>query len=71
MEETRISETSVGFQRTTRRYIPEDITLFNRRLFWESYETHKYILGQNPEFFYVKAGGTYTTVDKGVGILIL
>jgi hypothetical protein len=24
-------ETSVGFQRTTRRYIPEDRTLYNRR----------------------------------------
>jgi hypothetical protein len=31
MEATRSSETSVGSQRTTRRYIPEDDTLHNHR----------------------------------------
>jgi hypothetical protein len=31
METTRFSETSVDFQRTTRRYIPEDRTLHDRR----------------------------------------
>jgi hypothetical protein len=31
MEETFSSETFVDFQRTTRRYIPEDRTLHNHR----------------------------------------
>jgi hypothetical protein len=31
MEAICCSETSVDFQRTTRRYIPEDITLHNHR----------------------------------------
>jgi hypothetical protein len=31
MEATCYSETSVDFQRFTRRYIPEDITLHNHR----------------------------------------
>jgi hypothetical protein len=42
MEVTRFSETSVDFQRTTRRYIPEDNTLLKRRcenLYLDSSET--------------------------------
>jgi hypothetical protein len=31
MEAIYSSETSVDFQRTTRRYIPEDSTLYNHR----------------------------------------
>jgi hypothetical protein len=35
MEATYSSETSVDFQRTTRRYIPDDIALENQSLFWQ------------------------------------
>jgi hypothetical protein len=37
MEATCLSETSVDFQRITRRYIPEDRTLHNDR--WENHKS--------------------------------
>jgi hypothetical protein len=41
MEATCSSETSVVYQRTTRRYIPEDITLYNHRFEnFTAYKTH-------------------------------
>jgi hypothetical protein len=39
MKETCSSETSVDFKRTTRRCIPEDTTLHNRR--WENLRSYK------------------------------
>jgi hypothetical protein len=41
MEATCSSETSVDFQRTTRRYIPEDSPLHNHR--FENLKSYKFI----------------------------
>jgi len=40
MEAVRVSETSVNFKATTRRYIPEDFKLHTRRR--ENLKSHKY-----------------------------
>jgi hypothetical protein len=55
MEAASSSEMSLDFQRTTRRYIPEDSTLHNHRCaYLKSYKIMGYFVGG-----YKSSGGTW------------
>jgi hypothetical protein len=44
MEEVRLSTTSVDFQQTSLRYIPEDSTFHTRKLYMHPFPLHLYII---------------------------
>jgi hypothetical protein len=62
MEAIYSSETSVDFQRITRRYIPEDITLESYR--WENLKSYRMIKFDysNPSTLKYSASQTFSSV---------